>query len=124
MVVGYLALELLSPREAAKRGLDEIGRFAAEFSFSKDQFVPMALAELARLAEIQRATLVGEPVRRIIPDLPLGAEIVDPSSGRWETRAEGFIIDSGSYFLCNYCGHQGRCSQDAGITANVEGDHE
>lgn len=115
LVVAVLSLELLSPREAAKQGVDETGRCGAEWTYPREQYEPMARAELARLGAILERVHADLPVSRVIPGLtPLGAEVVDPSSGRWELRdPDGrFILDSGTAWACAYCSHQDRCAID------------
>lgn len=109
VVVGYLAKECISVN--AGRDLTELGRFAAEWTFTRDEFVPMAVAEKARLSGILELLDAGELAARKFPPptLPPGAEIVDPESGRWEVREEGQVVDVGTWWACGYCSYQSLC---------------
>lgn len=116
LVVAYLSMELLSPTEAKRQGVDDIGRFACEYTYLPEVFLPLADAELARLAAIQKATDAGEDVPRFIPGVtPLGAEVQDPATGRWELRdpSNDYILNSGTAWPCQgYCPHALRCIED------------
>lgn len=100
VVIGYLAREPISPVVANRFGLGEHQRFCAEWTYTRDQFTSVAADEAARVSGILALVDGGELARRIIPfETPLGAEIVDPSHGRWEQRAEGGdVIDTGVYW--------------------------
>jgi hypothetical protein len=114
LVVGIVSLENMSPAEAKRAGVDEFGRWGAEWTYPESVFRPAAEAEIARLDAVLAATDLGLAVPRTAPMLPLGAEIMDPSTGAWQLRTEdqGFIIDSGTAWLCAYCGHRERCVAD------------
>jgi len=110
VVVVYLAKEALSKN---MRVDDERDRFLAEWTFSREQYEPLAVAEADRVARILAIVDGGELPKRVLPhDMPPGAEIVAPSSGRWEVHsADGEVTDTGSVWLCNYCSHQTLCAQ-------------
>lgn len=113
-VIVYLAKEALSVNVAKRKGFDEIARFAAEWTFTREQYLPLAEAEAERVAGI--LDLVDEgtlPLRRFPnADLPKGHEIVDPNTGRWEVRGEdGDVIDTGTWWACGYCKFQSLCAQ-------------
>lgn len=112
VVVAYLAKECLSLSVAKTNGIDELGRFTAEWTLTAEQFLPLAEEEEARVRGILDLLDEGTlPARKIpAPDVPKGAEIVDPSRGRWEVRKDGQIADTGSYWACDYCSHQTRCA--------------
>lgn len=110
VVVGYLAKEALSVNMA--KGLPELARFAAEWTFTREQYAPLAEREFARVRGILDLLDGGELAARKIPDLPKGAEIVDPTTGRWEQRdADGNLVDTGSFWSCSYCSHQSLCAK-------------
>lgn len=111
-VVGYLAKECVSVKMAD--GLDPIDRFSAEWTFDRDTYEPIARAEVDRVTRIL-ALLDDEgqlPARKFpTGTLPRGAEIVDPSKGRWESRdAAGKVVDTGSWWACDYCDHRTLCA--------------
>lgn len=126
LVIGYLAMELISPGRAAAKGIDEVGRFASEWHYTKDQFTPWAEAEIARLEGITSAVHDdGVPAHEIPrrfshydPDIPFGAEISAPSNGKWMLRnEENAVIDSGTAWQCRYCRFQNLCVKDNNETA-------
>lgn len=114
VVVGYLAMELLSPAAAKRAGVDEIGRFTAEWSFDRDEFEPMAKAEFARQAKILTILDAKGPaaVPRSIPSLPIGALITQPKTGLWSVTTDGKITNSGTTWQCDYCRYRDRCISD------------
>lgn len=121
LVIGYLAMELISPGRAAAKGIDEIGRFASEWHYTKEEFTPWAEAEVARLegitSEIHDKGVAAHDIPRRFshydPDIPFGAEVTAPSSGKWMLRnEENAVIDSGSTWMCNYCRFQKLCVKD------------
>jgi hypothetical protein len=44
------------------------------------------------------------------PELPGGAEIIDPLSGTWEVAKDGNVVDTGSWWACAYCPYQEVCA--------------
>jgi len=113
LVLAYLSLENIAPGRAEKFGLDDIGRFAAEWHLTPDEFFPLAEQEMERIEGIALATEAEGPQsipRRFShsdPDVPFPAEIDDPSKGLW---VEG--TSYGKVWQCNYCNHQDQCVQD------------
>lgn len=114
LVIGYLSMENISPNRAKSQGIDDIGRFATEWHFTPDEFVPLAEQESARLAgitdqahESKDATTVGRRFSHSDPDVPFPAEIQDPRTGRW-------MMDNqyGKVWQCGYCDYQTRCITD------------
>lgn len=108
VVVAYLAKETLS--HAAGAGMTDWSRFCAEWTFTREQYEPIADAEIARvngiLALLDDDGLLA--ARKVPFEMPPSAEIVDPALSRWEQRgAEGELLDTGSVWngqLCLYCG--------------------
>jgi hypothetical protein len=113
LVIGYLSKEAISVQAAAKKKIDELGRFMAEWTFERDVFEPMAAAERARVKGILDLVVGGQLAARKIPDpeLPSGAVIVDPSTGRWELVVNGSLQDTGSWWACGYCDFRSLCAQ-------------
>jgi hypothetical protein len=113
VVVGYLAMELIGPAVAAANNLDDVGRFAAEWTYTRDEYIALAEDERARLRFIAATVKAGRMPERSIPDLPDGAVITDPKTGAWSVAGEGVtgmsIIDVGTTWQCNYCRHQDSC---------------
>lgn len=112
LVMVYLAMELIGPSIAARHNLPEISRFAAQFSFTRQQYTPIALAELDRLIEIVDAVELSQDPPRRIPDpsLPIDHEITNPKRGAWQVEVDGYIMDSGTTWQCNYCPFQDHCA--------------
>lgn len=112
----YLALELVSPSIARKAGLSDIGRFCAEWTVGKDTWLPIAVKERGRWEEVVAATdndiLLAPSIPD--PDLPPGAIITDPATGRWDvTDSNGYITSSGRTWHCDYCSFRHKCQSDS-----------
>jgi hypothetical protein len=114
IVIAYMATEAIS-RQAAKgkKHITELTRFCAEWTFTREEYEPLARKEQERLQGILDVVDGGELPRRIIPspELPKGAEIVDPLAGRFEVRDhDGRIADTGTWWSCQYCPFQSTCA--------------
>ena len=115
LIICYLTMELLSPNYAEAKGFDNTGRFGAEWHFTKEEFTPIAEAEINRLDWIADNLVQGLPheVPKMFseydPDIPWGAEIVDPSNGSWILEEDGSLLGKGRTWMCNYCNYQDRC---------------
>jgi hypothetical protein len=111
VVVGYLSMECIGGAIAKANGLDDIGKFAAEWTVARNEFLPLAQAERARMKWILATVDAGRLPERTIPDLPEGAIITDPSTGAWSVVGESplQILDVGTTWQCNYCRHQRSC---------------
>ena len=114
LVIGYLGLENVGPGIAAKAGLDSIGKFASEWHYTPDQFLPLAKEERERLEEIAKVVTAGGTVPRTFsvsdPDIPYPAAITGPGSSAWRLLAEdGSLLNAGKSWTCNYCDWQDKC---------------
>jgi hypothetical protein len=114
LVIGYLSLENIAPNRAEAKGIDDIGRFATEWHFTPDEFVPLAEQEAGRLAAItdqvyatKDPVAIGRRFSHSDPDVPFPAEITDPATGRWE-----YETSYGRAWQCRYCDYQTRCVSD------------
>ena len=124
LVIGYLAKELISPSRAKAKGIDDIGRFAAEWHYNQDEFMPLAIEEELRLSAItteahkhKDPTVIPPRFSKSDPDIPFPAEVIQPSRGRWELREVGIeggfnVVNAGNTWQCNYCNYQERCGTD------------
>jgi hypothetical protein len=113
LVILYLALELLSPREAKNIGADEVGRFCAEWHYTRDEYMPWADAEHERLLNVIATVDAGGMPPAFIPfEMPEGAVVVDPIKGMWQVKDFDVVTDAGSTWQCNYCPFQSVCSSD------------
>ena len=113
LVIGYLAMENISPNRAEGLGIDDIGRFSSEWHYPKDVYMPLAVAEEQRLEGIAIKAHEEGPLaipRRFShydPDVPFPAEITDPSKGLWTMDTK-----FGKVWQCRYCDYQTRCIAD------------
>lgn len=119
IVIVYLSLECLSDRELVKLMGTDAGeswrKFAAEWTYERDEFLPIAQRHETILAKaIEMAGDDEHPLLpRHVPDqMPNGAVVVDPTKGLWELKQDGQILDAGETWLCNYCGNRSRCIAD------------
>jgi hypothetical protein len=113
LVIGYLAMENISPSRARSQGIDDIGRFATEWHYPKSYYMPLADQETDRLegialqAHAEGALSIPRRFSHSDPDIPFPAEINDPSTGRW-------MLDNrhGKAWQCGYCDYHTRCISD------------
>lgn len=121
LVIGMVATEAISQPQARRAGgLDEVARWAAEFTYSREEWEPIARSEQARLQRILDLYDDGLLAPRAIPDpqIPHGALIADPTTGAWQhTDEHGQVLDVGQAWQCGYCPHQATC---AGLGAGYE----
>ncbi len=112
VVIGYLSLECISVAEAKRRQLDDVQRFAAEWTFTREQYLPMVQAERARMRWIKALVDQGHMPDRTVPTIPEGAVITDPRSGAWSITDPDnplTILDIGTTWMCGYCRNQDSC---------------
>ncbi len=118
VVVGYLAKECISLNVAKRFGItDDVGRFAAEWTLTREQYEPLARQEAERVAGILALVDDGLLAARKTPEMPPGAEITDPATGEWQRHdgPEDHVAEVGSTWECGYCSYQTLCSgTDAG----------
>lgn len=113
LVVAYLATEAISKQAAGRKGFGELARFMAEWTFDREDFVPLAETELRRLGVVLDNVDIGRLSATYIPDpnIPADALIVDPAQSRWEARFDdGSVRDAGTTWHCTYCPYQRACS--------------
>lgn len=117
VVIGYLAKEAVSVNEAERFGVTELERFCCEWTFTREQFEGLAVAEAERVARVLELVADGKLAPRRVPsEMPKGAEVVDPSTGAWKLDSDGDTVDAGSTWQCNYCKFQTLCTTtEAGI---------
>lgn len=112
MVIIYVATENLSPREIQKLGRGDIGRFYSEWTFRRNDYVPIAEKEIRRLGKIAEMVNADVLPPRSMPSIPPKARIIDPEAGRWDLEVDGNIVDSGSAWECGYCPFRTECIND------------
>lgn len=113
IVIVYLSLENLSPRELTKVGKEEWQRFSAEWSMTKEEYWPIAEKEIRRFSKILEVVDEGALPPRAIPDLPFGARVVAPTKGTWNQFDDGgAVVGAGTTWHCGYCPFQSRCEED------------
>lgn len=140
VVTGSLGRETISKNVAKTFGLDDIDRFAAEWTFTRDEFMPLALGEAARLnwlsgyidGLVEKAKehsikvdgfemetpvalkVASKRVPRLIEVKPAKVvRITDPEKGAWQQDGlDGIILDAGDTWHCGYCWHRDLCLQD------------
>lgn len=109
LVIGYLSKECISANVG--KGMGDLARFCCEWTFTREQFEPLAKMEAARVAGILSLVFDGQLAARKMLDMPPGAEITDPSTGAWvQTASDGAVLDAGSAWNCNYCSWQSLCA--------------
>lgn len=109
LVIGYLSKECISANVG--KDMSELARFCCEWTFTREQFEPLAQMEAERVKGILALVEDGQLAARKMLDMPPGAEITDPLTGAWvQTAADGAVLDAGSAWNCNYCSWQSLCA--------------
>lgn len=113
VVVAYIAKECLSATQY--RDVEPAARFTAEWTFTRDQYEPLARDEIARMAKVLELNREGLLAPRKLPDMPPRSEITDPSTGEWQqvlVDEDGTetLGDVGRAFWCSYCSYQTLCA--------------
>lgn len=118
LVITYTTWEAISVGIAASKGFTEEGRISAQWTYTRDEWEPLADAEVARVSGILALLDEGTLPARRFPDaeLPKGHRVTDPRTGQWQVQDdEGQILDAGTFWSCLYCRWQTVCaSTDAG----------
>lgn len=116
VILVVLSLEIMSPAEAAKNNVrGEYMRFAAQWTFTQEEYEAVANDELVRWQRI--IELVDrdgvELVPRIIPDPNMPHhEIIRPRDGSYQAKDEmGNPLNIRKTWHCNYCGYQDMCQE-------------
>lgn len=116
VVITYMTWEAVSVNIAKRKGLSEEGRVSAQWTFTRDEWEPLADAEAQRVSKILALLDEGTLPGRSFPDpeVPVGNVVVDPATGRWEQRsADDQLLDTGTFWACGYCRWQDVCAQTA-----------
>ena len=117
VVVMYLALE----RNTKADGLRQV---VAEWTLTRPEYTEIARNEIARVQSVAKAIEEGRLIRRHAPEMPKGAEIIEPESASWMSwndagePAEAGNIWNGKY--CDYCRFNTRCREDGREGAFVD----
>jgi hypothetical protein len=106
-VIGYLSKEAVGIGIGRSNNLTPLDRIAAEWTFTREQYMPLAEKEAARIKGILEVVAGGELARRVVPDeMTPGAEIVDPIRSAWTVERDGVTEQTGALWggqFCSYC---------------------
>lgn len=121
LVIGLLSVEAISQQVADRKHYTDVQRFAAEWTLTRDEYMPIADAEIERVSNILAGLDRGELPSRTIPDpeMPRRHVITDPRKGVWvEFNDKGEVIDSKTTWQCAYCRWQDTCRlTEAGVVS-------
>jgi hypothetical protein len=105
-VIGYLSKEAVGIGIGRSNNLTDLDRIAAEWTFTREQYMPLAEKEAKRIAGILALVDEGTLSRRVVPDeMPPGAEIVDPARSAWTVERDGVTEQTGALWGGQYCGY-------------------
>lgn len=112
LIIGYLATEAIGRMPAQRKRISELGRIVAEWSFTRDEYMPVAQAEVDRLRFILDLLDTGLLAARNVPgEMPADGVVVDPRAGRWEVHDDnGDVVDAGTFWGCDYCSWRDVCA--------------
>lgn len=114
VIVGYLALENLSPSMASSFSNSELARFCGEWHYALADVEAIVEYEVKRVNRLIKLGAAGVlPAREIHDDsIPAGAVFDDPNRGTWRVTIADEVKAMGSFWLCGYCDHRDRCLAD------------
>jgi len=122
VVVGYLSKESLSVNVAERFGASELERFCCEWTFTREQYEPLAAMEAERVATVLGMVADGNLAPRHLPEMPKGARVIDVAKGAWvlehisgddcDPNDEGtrITVDTGRVWQCGYCNRRTLCA--------------
>ncbi len=89
-------------------------RMCAEWTLPREQWEPLALTEKHRMGAVLEMVDEGRSVAGWVPDMPTGAHITDPATGKWTLNDSdyGNPIEVGTTWQCIYCSYQDTCIND------------
>ena len=125
VVIAYLAMENLSPTMKSYVAGD-LGRFAAEWHYDRDEYEAKALAEIDRIKHVIDLTELPDyiiPTQVHDDAIPFGAYINDPSRGQWlrlNSIDPNLIEDTGTVWFCNYCDWKDQCITDNAVPVSIK----
>jgi len=119
LVIAYVAMENCTDSWVEQRGFDALTKFTSEWHYTPDQFNPRAEAEVSRMEWITEQLNDGREAKEIPrmfsefdPDIPWGAEVIDPRTGAWVLEQYDTLIAKSRTWMCAYCSYKDRCIQD------------
>lgn len=124
-VIIYGARDVISIQAAGRKPhIDELLRFTAEWTFTREQYEPIARREIERVEAILK--MVDDdmlPARKIPdPEIPARAVVVSPRDGTWvEYDDRGQAVESKTTWHCAYCRWQDFCAKTKPGRIPVEG---
>ena len=109
-VVIYLPMGSVSRSAIQKAKLPALVQEGVTWTYSREEYTPIAERELARMERIVDLVLgdgtlapraVGHPENN---EIPHDAEIVDPDTGKWQSEG-----GAGTWWRCSYCSMREAC---------------
>lgn len=97
VVMGSITFEALSKQKAAKMGVGDENRILAEFWITRDEWEPLALAELERMTTLGDLVTNGYLADREAKDDDGNRVMLDPEGKAWQ---------------CEYCSFRTVCTND------------
>lgn len=116
LVVLVLTLELVGAAIAERNHLDDLGKMGAQWTFTRDEYMPLVEREHKRMRAVLKIVEEGGlPPRSISdPELPHGNRIVNPAKGEWQVIDPDTdrMLNLGTTWYCDYCWDRSRCLRD------------
>jgi hypothetical protein len=122
MIIAYVSLENVSPQLARYATTPVFGRFTAQWTYTRDEYMAIFDTEAKRIRYVldkvptgDEATMAADAAK-VPPFIQHAggshARIHPPASGGWIQEADGQIIDAGKTWVCDYCRWRAQCNSD------------
>ncbi len=90
-----------------------MGLFTAEWAFNRTEIERFATLEAERVGDVFDQVDAGTfPDRNVLMDDGSIVTIEQPLRGLWVRHEDGFIVDNGKTWQCDYCRYRDRCIDD------------
>jgi len=99
----YLATEAISGGAAERKSIDDVTRFGAQWTFSREQLQPLADEWLDQLSWIKKHPTAEVP--RFVPHEQPRKSRLNPESGAWTLVEDGEVVDTGTIWGGSLCSH-------------------
>lgn len=123
LIIGMISFEAISKGIAERKGFNDVQRFCAEWTLTRDEYRPIAEREMRRVTDILAGLDEGRLPARTLddPSYPERMLITDPRKGIYvEYDEHERMVDQKTTWHCSYCRWQDLCVLTPAEETSVE----